>query len=131
MKFSEYPFNIPDVEKIKKDLVKLISRFKEAQDAKAAARVMRNIAKYMEEVRTDATIISVRFSQDTTNEEYIKAREYLDQNFPYLAAVLNEYNSLLVNSPFRAELEKTWGAYYFEMLETSLKIFNPSIISKL
>lgn len=128
MKFSEYPFNIPDVEKIQKDLVKLISQFSEAKDAKAATRVMRRFSKYFDEVRTDATIISVRFSQDTTNQKYIEAREYLDQNLPYLAAVANEFNRLIVNSPFRAELEKTWGAYYFEMLETALKTFNPAII---
>ncbi len=128
MKFSEYPFVIPNVEKIQKDLMKLITQFSQAKDAKAATRIMRRVAKYMEEVRTDATIISVRFSQDTTNEEYVKAREYLDQNFPYLSAVLNEFNKLIVASPFREELEKTWGAYYFQMIEASLRTFDPSII---
>lgn len=131
MKLSEYPFNVPDIEKIREDVTRLIERFTNAKSAKEAAKVMREMNDYIDDVGTDATIISVRFSQDTTNKKYNEAREYVDQNFPYLSATLNEYNKLLVASPFRPELEKMFGSYLFKMIETQLKTFDPSIIDLL
>lgn len=128
MKFSEYPFNIPNIEKVKKDLTKMITAFKNAKDGASASRTMNRISAYVDDVVTDAVIISVKFSQDTRNEEYVKAQEYVDHHFPYLTALLNEYNKLLVASPYRAELEKKWGGYLFKMIETQLKTFDPSII---
>ncbi len=128
MKFSEYPFNIPNIEKVKKDLTKMITAFQNAKDAASASRTMNRISAYVDDVVTDAVIISVKFSQDTRNEEYVKAQEYVDHHFPYLTALLNEYNKLLVASPYRAELEKKWGSYLFKMIETQLKTFDPSII---
>lgn len=131
MKFSQYPFNVPDVPKIQKQLTKYIEQFKNAKDTNAASRVMRKISKYVDDFVTDAVIISVKFSQDSRNEEYVKAQEYVDHHFPYLSALMNEYNKLLVASPFRAELEKKWGSYLFKMIETQLKTFDPSIIELL
>lgn len=131
MKFSDYPFVIPDIEKIQKQLTKYIGDFKNAKDANAASRVMRKIASYIDDFVTDAVIISVKFSQDSRNEEYVKAQEYVDHHFPYLSALLNEYNKLLVATPFRAELEKKWGSYLFAMIENQLKIFDPAIIELL
>ena len=131
MKFSEYPFHIPNIEKVQKQLAKYIEQFKEAKDAASASKVMTKISKYFDDVVTDAVIISVKFSQDSRNEEYVKAQEYVDHHFPYLSAQLNDYNKLLVESPFRAELEKTWGSYLFKMFENSIKTFDPSIIELL
>jgi len=131
MKFSEYPFHIPNIEKVQKRLAKYIENFKNAKDAKSASRVMRKIADYIDDVVTDAVIISVKFSQDSRNDEYTKAQEYVDHHFPYLTAQLNEYSKLVVATPFREELEKTWGSYLFKMLETSLRTFDPSIIELL
>ncbi len=128
MKFSEYPFRVPNVEKIKKELTKLLSAFKEAKTADEAARLMKKISAYADDLGTDITIISVKFSQDSNNEEYLKAQEYVDHNMPYVSALLNEYNKLVLASPFRAELEKKYGEYLFKMLEASAKTFDPSII---
>ena len=128
MKFSEYPFHIPDIEKVSKKLTKMVEGFKNATSAAEASKAMRAISKYVDDVSTDAIIISVKFSQDARNEEYVKTQEYVNHNFPYLSAILNEYNKLVVASPFREELEKTWGPYLFKMIETQLKTFDPSII---
>lgn len=131
MKFSQYPFNVPDVEKVKKELTKMLSAFKEAKSADEAARLMKKISAFGDDLSTDITIISVKFSQDANNEEYVKAQEYVDHNMPYVSALFNEYNKLVLASPFRSELEAKFGSYLFKMLESAAKTFDPSIIELL
>ena len=131
MKFSQYPFHVPNVEKVKKELTKLLTAFKEAKNADEAARLMKKISTYADDLSTDLTIISVKFSQDANNEEYVKAQEYVDHNMPYVSALLNEYNKLVLASPYRKALEEKFGSYLFKMLEVSAKTFDPSIIELL
>ncbi len=128
MKFSEYPTRVPKLEDIQKDFGLLIGEFEKASNAQDAIKAVKKIQAYSDELSTDITIISIRFSLDYTDKEISEANDYLDTIYPYISQLSNRFNQLLVASPFKAELEKTFGNYLFKMVETSLKCFDDSIM---
>ncbi len=131
MKFSEYPLNIPDKDKIIKKINAITESFKNAESVEEANKAMKKMNRLMVNLSTDVTTISVRFSLNTTDEVYSKANEHIDNILPFIQMHYNEYEKALVSSPFRSELEEKYGSYLFTMIETSLKCFNPLIIEEL
>jgi M3 family oligoendopeptidase len=131
MKFSQYPTNVPKLETIQTELGALIDLFAQAKTAKEAVEAVKKVQAYSDELGTDVTIINIRFSLDTNDKKISDANDYLDTIYPYISQLSNRFNKLLVESPFRAELEKVFGDYLFKMMETALKCFDDSIMELL
>ncbi|MCH4201932.1 MAG: M3 family oligoendopeptidase [Bacilli bacterium] len=131
MTFEEYPLRVPSLAKVEKKLGGLIEEFKNAKDAVEAIKVVKKVNKFNGDLMTDMTIISIRFTIDTRNEIYQKAHDTIDEISPEISAIFNQYNILLVNSPFRKELEKAFGSYLFTMIDNSIKCFSPEIVPQL
>ena len=61
MKFSEYPLNIPDKDKIIKKINAITESFKNAESVEEANKAMKKMNRLMVNLSTDVTTISVRF----------------------------------------------------------------------
>src|SRR5574344_2792998 len=119
MKFSQYPTNVPKLENIQTELGALIDLFAQAKTAKEEVEAVKKVQAYSDELGTDVTIINIRFSLDTNDKKISEANDYLDTIYPYISQLSNRFNKLLVESPFRPELEKVFGEYLFKMMETA------------
>ena len=71
------------------------------------------------------------YSCNTQNEKYAKAQEYLDEVSPIFAKYDTDITKILVNSPYRAELEKKFGSFLFKKMDLSLKTFDEKIMPEL
>lgn len=131
MRLEEFPLIIPDIKKIETQFKALLKDFHLAKSAKEQKKIVDKIIKLTDEVATQFTVISVRYTQDTRVEEYQKAQDAIDEMGPLFQALYNEYQKALIASPFRLELEKSLGKFLFEKIETSLKAFDPKIIEEL
>ncbi len=131
MKFSEYPFKMPNVEKLGKKISSLTLEFANAPTSKDASKVIKRMNRLMEDMMTDITIISVRYSLDARDEKYEKASEQLNKDLPLLQGFYHDFQKALISSPHREALEKEWGSFLFKMIETSMRCFNPIIIPEL
>ena len=108
MKFEEIPLVIPKLEDLKKQYNELIGKLEGSSTAKEQIKQYRKVMKFNDYVSTIFTVISIRYSLDTTNEEYIKAQDVLDEIAPQIEVYNDKINKILINSPFRKELEKTF-----------------------
>ena len=131
MKFEEIPLVIPKLEDLKKQYNELIGKLEGSSTAKEQIKQYRKVMKFNDYVSTIFTVISIRYSLDTTNEEYIKAQDVLDEIAPQIEVYNDKINKILINSPFRKELEKTFGTYLFKQIEISLKCFDEKIVEDL
>lgn len=131
MKFEEYPLIVPNFKDIENDLNGFMEKLKKAKNSAQFARIMRQVNEYADHIETIMTTIATRYSIDTTNEEYIKAQDALDEMGPQISALFDKYNRLLVSTPFRSELEKIFGSLVFKMTEQNLKCFDEKIIEDL
>jgi oligoendopeptidase F len=131
LKFEQYPLTVPSLKKIEKKITSLIDELKSCGSAATALPVIKKMNKFMDEISSDMTIISVRYHIDTQNQKYKNAQNKLDEISPVISAYLNNWNKLLVKVKYRKDLEKVLGKYYFQMIETSLKVFDEKIVPEL
>jgi len=131
MKFSEYPYERPDVKDFEMKFKELLDSFNSAGSYEEQDLAMSAINKLRTEYDTVHTIASIRHSIDTNDEFYKTENDYYDEVDPIVLEFINDYYRALVGSKFRAELEKKWGKQLFQLAELSLKTFSPEIIEDL
>lgn len=131
MKFEEYPLVVPSLEELSKEYEKLITKLENAKNANEQINTFRQVMKFDDHVETMFTIISIRYSLDTTNETYAHAQDVMDEVAPQLQVYSEKINKIMLNSPYRKELEDAFGTYLFKQLELALKCFDAKIIEDL
>ena len=131
MKFEEYPLVVPSLEELSKEYEKLIAKLENAKNADEQINTFRQVMKFDDHVETMFTIISIRYSLDTTNETYAHAQDVMDEVAPQLQVYSEKINKIMLNSPYRKELEDAFGSYLFKQLELALKCFDAKIIEDL
>ncbi len=130
-KFSEMKFVKPNILKLKEQMQNYTAQFKTANSFEEQDAILRKVFKLRDKYETNSTIAYIRYTIDTRDKKYAKAQEYLDENGPLLQAAYNEFDKALINAKFKEQLEKKWGKYLFEMVETSLECFDEKIIPEL
>ncbi len=131
LKFKDYEYKRPNIDSIQKEVNNLIEKFKGAKDAKEALDAFYAVEKVYADSSTMAVLSSVRNSIDLADEFYDAEEKFFAENGPKLQEVSNNFNKVLLESPFRKDLEEELGSYIFEKLECSVKTFSPEIIEDL
>ena len=131
IKFSEYPFIIPNIKRFEKKMNQFISELKACQNADEAYKVIKRLNKYNSAIETQISVIYVMYSCDTTSERNAKAQEFVDEVSPIFAKYGTEIRRLLVEAPYRPELEKKLGSFLFKKYDLSLKTFDEKIMPEL
>ncbi len=131
MTFEEFPFVVPSIAKVSKKFELFLASFASASSAKEQLAIIKKIVKLTEEVQTQTTIISVKYSIDTRSEVNQKAQDAVDDFGPQFQALYNRYYKAVLASKFRPELENKLGAFYFKKAELALKCFDEKIIADL
>jgi M3 family oligoendopeptidase len=131
VKFSEYPYERPDVKKIKQLFKELLSAFDSAETYQKQEQVIADINKLRSEMETQIRLVTIRHSIDTQDEFYRVEKEYIDEIAPVLEEYTIDFYRALVNSKFQEELERQWGSQLFRLAEQSLKAFTPEMIEDL
>ena len=128
MKFSEMPYTRPDADKLLSDLSAAAEEFAAATSAAEQLDVIRRVEKISSKFGTMAVIASIRNSVDTRDPFYEAERAFYDQIGPLIAEKSQLLSLAMVQSPFRAELEKELGEVTFINTEMEIKSFSPEII---
>ena len=131
MKFEDFPLIVPNEKKIAKKFEGFISELEQCKDAETATKIIKRYNKYMLEYSTNTSVIYVRYSIDTQNPTYKVAQDKCDEISPYISNYTNKMAKILAAAPYRLELEKKFGKYYFQMIDASLKAFDEKIIPEL
>lgn len=131
IKFEDIPIKKLSYKSIEKKLVSFIEQLKAATDFKSGLKVIKAFDRYMSKFSTNITVISIRHSLNTTDEKIAKYQDQVDEMMPVISNLINMWNKVLLKVPFRAELEKKFTPYYFQMIENSLKSFDEKIIPEL
>ena len=131
MKFNDYQYTRPNMEQVETDINHAIEKFKNAASFKEQDVAMKEINELRNTVDTAFNICYIRHTIDTNDEFYQQEQDYLDEIQPLLQGLVNNYYQALIDSKFKAELEKKWGKQLFDFAETQLKTFSSEIVEDL
>jgi M3 family oligoendopeptidase len=128
---KDVPVEKPDVAKIVAAYGELTKALSEAKSPEEAASVVRDSFVLSDDVSTAFNLVYIRHEMDTKDEYYRSLSDFVDENGPKIQEASNAFDQVLLASPFRKELESTFGSLLFEEIELSNKTFSPAIVEDL
>lgn len=128
MKFSEMPYTRVDMDEVTAKFESLIERAKNATSGEEAFEIHKDYYKLSNDMYTNTQICGVRHDIDTTDEFYEKENDYYDETLPLIGELVNRYEKVLFESPYREYLEKQISQVAFKNIEISLKSFDEKLI---
>ncbi|MFI5171039.1 MAG: M3 family oligoendopeptidase [Chitinophagales bacterium] len=131
MKFSEYKYERPDINKLRNEFTALLDTFKKCESANAQMKVMEEINALRSEFDTMYQLCAIRHSIDTRESFYNDEQDFFDENLPLFESFTSEVYRAVLNSPYRNEIENNFGKQLFRIAEMQLRAFKPEIIEEL
>ena len=131
MKFSEIPYQRPDLDQLKAKQAELTEKLKNAKSYQEATAIFLEQEEASKHTATLATLASVRHSIDTRDEFYDGEEKFWNTAFPELEEYTQQWQLAMLNSPFKADFIAEYGDLMFKNTEIALKAFSPEIIPEL
>ena len=128
MKVSELPYRRVTLEEIAAVAEDVIPRIKNAQSVDEILKAREDYLKMALEYQTNAALASMRYTINTVDEFYVAENGYYDEIGPAVGNYQIRYASALLDSPFRAELEKALSPVLFRSMEVERKSMSETII---
>lgn len=128
MKFSEMPYSRPDMEVLAAATTQTLEAMKAAPNAAGQIAAYDAYEKKMQTAGTMQQIAYIRHTINTKDEFYNAENDYMDEIGPKLQELTHRVNTALLESPYRAELERHYGALMFKNLEIAARSFSPAIV---
>lgn len=128
MKFSEMPYSRPDMEALAAATTQTLEAMKAAPNAAGQIAAYDAYEKKMQTAGTMQQIAYIHHTINTKDEFYNAENDYMDEIGPKLQELTHRVNTALLESPYRAELERHYGALMFKNLEIAARSFSPAIV---
>lgn len=122
-KFGTLEYKRPDFEAIGAFAEQMTEKVQKAASYEELKALMREIERVSNDWNTDCVIASIRHTLDTRDEYYEKEDEYINDTMPTVMPKMLALDEAIMNSPFRADIEKEYGRQYFAQKELQKKIF--------
>ena len=116
MKFSEMPYERPDIEALKTQYAAFTERLKAAADYAEAKAVFLEMEALSKHTQTQAVLCSIRHSIDTRDKFYDEEEKFWNAAGPELQEYEQAWTAALLASPFRLEFSREYG----ELIQTPL-----------
>lgn len=128
MKFQDYTYERPNIEKVKNNFNEALEAFKNASKKDAALKAIDTMNQIRFDFSTMSTISNIRHTIDTRDEFYDEEKSFFDQNGPIMSELVNNFYKALLKTPLKETLKENLGDLLFKKAENALKTFDPKIM---
>jgi len=131
MKVSELKYERVSLESVQGELENLLSQIKNAKSADEVLKARERLLEIKKEFDTANSLAYMRYTLNTVDEFYLKEVEYYDETGPKFSNYMHQCIVAMIESPFRAELEKKLSPVLFKYYEVVSKSMSPEIIDEM
>lgn len=131
MKFSEIPYQRPDLEAAKTQFAALVQAFQAAGSFQEAERIYLEMEQAKARFFTQRTLASIRRDINTNDSFYDGEKAWFDQVCPELEKVFQDWDMAQLSGAFRKDFEEKYGSVSLRNAEMGLKTFSPAVIADL
>jgi M3 family oligoendopeptidase len=131
MRFNEYKYERPDLEKFKSEMNTELNLIGTDQEPSVEIQAIYNVFKLQDYIDSMSQLVGIRNSLNTKDEFYEEEQSFFDENNPHIQDLNQQFINKLLASTNREALEKEFGSYIFEKYEVAKKTFHPDIIPDL
>ncbi len=131
MKFEEMKKRVPNLRRVEEKLNELTLKLTEAKNKEEAIKVVKQYFKFSDNLESDVTIISIRHTIDTTNKEYDRAMNKVNEILPVISSFDQKFKKAMISSPFINDLKAKFGEHLFNLIEASFKVYDEKNIPEM
>lgn len=128
-KFAELQYVRPDMEKIFARVSGDIAVLKEAKNYEEFRNAYMDYVEADTELETSKTIAHIRNTINLLDEFYEAEMVYFNSQTPKYEILKKEMGEVIVASPFKAEMEKEFGAILIQNMEAQKQLSDESIVN--
>jgi len=127
IRFDELPTQSVPIDEIVRKYSDITTAFDHASDTGRRVEVLREWDDFERKLETWGSMAYARFTQDTRNEEYKRARDEYDELSPKMTEAKLNFVRKILESPHRSTLESELGSYLFERWDCEVLTYDPAI----
>ena len=131
MKFSQYKYERSSYEDIKDKFIKLVDKINKSTNYEEQKNYILQLNEIRNDIQSNSTIASIRYSIDTSDEYYEEEKKYWDEYMPLYEDLNCEFYKAIVNSQFKNEIINDFSKQFYNICEDSIKSFSKDIIEDL
>lgn len=131
MKFSDYRYERPDLNKVQEQYDTFIKRIQKAESANQLLEIIDEINVLRSHIDSAITLSSIRYTINTADEFYAKENEYWDENSPFYEQLNTRFYKAIMDSPFVDEIRNKIPSTFFGLVECQMKAFDDCILEDL
>lgn len=131
MKVCDLPYSRADVNKMIAAYNAAAEKIAAAKSAEEVLAARKELLLVEEDFATESSLAYARWSCNTKDDFYKAEKEYYEQNSPLLAAPKIAYIKAMMQTPYRAEVEKMLPAPIYKSFEVELKTLDERIVPEL
>ena len=131
MKFSQYKYERSSYEDIKDKFIKLVDKINKSTNYEDRKNYILQLNEIRNDIQSNSTIASIRYSIDTSDEYYEEEKKYWDEYMPLYEDLNCEFYKAIVNSQFKNEIINDFSKQFYNICEDSIKSFSKEIIEDL
>ncbi len=131
MKFSQYKYERSSYEDIKDKFIKLVDKINKSTNYEDQKNYILQLNEIRNDIQSNSTIASIRYSIDTSDEYYEEEKKYWDEYMPLYEDLNCEFYKAIVNSQFKNEIINDFSKQFYNICEDSIKSFSKEIIEDL
>ena len=128
-KFAELQYVRPDMEKILARVSGDIAVLKEAKNYEEFRNAYMDYVEADTELETSKTVAHIRNTINLLDEFYEAEMVYFNSQTPKYEILKKEMGEVIVASPFKAEMEKEFGAILIQNMEAQKQLSDESIVN--
>jgi M3 family oligoendopeptidase len=125
--FEKYLVKAPVYDEVAERYAQLRAQLDSAATGNEAIAAVEKWDALRRQLSEWASLVNIRFHQDTRNEEYVRAREYCDELEPKLTNLAVDIKRRLMESPHRPAIEQRFGRHAFDLWKCDIAAFDPAI----
>lgn len=124
----EVEVNKPDLQEFQNDYQEVVDMLKKAKTYEDTRKAILRYFEVDDSLSTQFGLISIHHTIDTRDKKYEEYSDMMDNIIPQLGVISQVADKLILNSPFRKEIEEEFNPLWLKKLELSQKTFSPSIV---
>lgn len=127
MHFKDMPYRRITFEEIEQRYQELFREVETVSGEEECLAVLRNRYRVLQDM-TPMELCFVRHDMDVNDAFYAAEQDYYDEIGPKVSELSNQFDRLLVDSPFSSAFEKIIGAFAWSMIKANLKCHDSRLI---
>ncbi len=127
MTYNDFYYERIDLEESKAKLAKMITDFKNADNAADQISVIKQVDNFSRDYMTYQSMASLNYSRDINSEKAKKEKDFYDSISPDMREAYDSFDKVLHKSKFKKEIIHKYGETFLKQIEISLKTFDSKI----